>query len=501
MATQTQSAAGEGPEGGTVYRSAATAVVLAGSLRLIGLVSVFVLARLLSPSDFGIIALATATMALVDIFSALGLRQALLRIQRPERAHLDTAWTIQLILMTTLAAALAALAPAAAAFFEEPALAWVIVVLSLRFVCYGVANIGIVDFDRHLQFGRDLQMRVSVRVAALLGTVAAAVLLRSYWALAIGLVLQSALHAAASYAFHPYRPRLSLARRSELLNVSLWMFLAYAAQVVQNQAERLAVGRFAAIHSVGLYSVSKDLSSIFTLEIATALNRVTFVTTARRARPLHEEPDRAVAMLGAYAMIAAPLGLGLAAIAEDAILVLFGAPWGPAAPVLQLIAPASACYAVYKLIASSLQASGLARRAAVLSCSGAAVTAAAAFAAGVADGDGTSIAAAVLAANAAVLGGGILAFAQVARTSPWRLAAAVARPFAASAVMLVLVRAIIPDTGVVLADLAASISAGATVYSSALLLAWAAAGKPVGAEANALAAARRLVRVRRWSRG
>ena len=74
-----------------VYRSAATAVAIAWSLRLIGLVSVLVLARVLTPRDFGIVALATSVLALVDIFSALGLRQALLRIAAPERAHYDTA--------------------------------------------------------------------------------------------------------------------------------------------------------------------------------------------------------------------------------------------------------------------------------------------------------------------------------------------------------------------------------------------------------------------------
>ena len=475
-----------------VYRSAAAAVALAWALRLIGLVSVFVLARLLTPRDFGIIALASATMALIDIFSALGLRQALLRIAEPERAHLDTAWTIQLILMTLLAALLAALAPVAAAFFQEPVLAPVIAVLSLRFVLAGLTNIGIVEFDRHLQFGKDLQMRLTVRLAALAGTVAAAVLLRSYWALAIGLLLQSVLHVAASYRFHPYRPRFCLSKQAELLNVSLWFFLSYVAQVVQTQAERLAVGMFAPIHAVGLYSVSKDFSSIFTLEIATALNRVTFVTTAKRAAAPHEEPERAAAMLGAYAMIAAPMGFGLAAVAEDAVFLLFGAQWLAAAPLLQLIAPASALYAVYKLIASSLQAMGLARRAAIMSCTGALATVAALFAISAAAGDGRSIAAAALAVNAAVLAGGIAAYARLLRASALRLAAAVGRPLLASVAMMALVQMAPIETGSAPVDLFASILLGASSYVGSLILVWRLSGSPNGAEAHAVSLARRL---------
>ncbi|MGQ0589480.1 MAG: oligosaccharide flippase family protein [Sphingosinicella sp.] len=472
---------------GGVYRSAATAVALTWVLRLIGFCAVFLLARLLSPRDFGIMALAAAAMALVDIFSALGIRQALLRIPEPERAHLDTAWTIQLILLVVLAAVLAATAPAVAAFFDEPALAPVTAVLSLRFVLQGLANIGIVEFDRTLQLGKDLRMRVSVRLAALVGTVIAAVLLRSYWALAIGLVLQSALHLGASYLFHPYRPRFSLAKRAELLNVSLWMFLAYAAQVVHHQAERLAVGKIAATHVVGFYSIGKDLASIFTMEIATALNRVTFVTTARTGAPLHRDAGRAVAMLGSYAMIAAPAGIGIAAVAEDTVAVLFGAQWLAAAPLLQLIAPALALYAVYKLIVSSLQASGRARTAAIMSCAGAAATATSVFAVAAAGGGVLGIAAAALVLNAITLLAGMLVFARVSRVSTMRLAATVGRPFAAAAAMFLLVKLAAVETGYALADLGLSISLGAAAYAAALLSIWVASGRPEGAESTALA--------------
>ena len=466
-----------------IYRSAFTAVALTWSLRLIGLVSVLILARLLSPRDFGIAGLAMATAALVEIFSALGLRQALLRIDKPERAHLDTAWTIQLLLMGALAISMAALAPLAAWFYAEPALAPVIAVLALRFLFYGLVNIGIVDFDRHMEFGRDLRMRVGVRLVAFAGTLAAALLLRSYWALVIGLVLQSALFAAASYLVHPYRPRPSLAKRAELLGVSLWMFLAYAAQVVHHEVERLVVGRFSGMHLLGLYSVSKGLSHIFTQEIATALNRVTFVTTAQAKRPLSEEPERVARMLGAYAMIAAPMGLGLAATAEDAVAVLLGAQWTGAAPLLQLIAPASAFYAVYKLVASSLQASGKARDAAVLSGAGALLAVLVLTATAASGGGATGVAMAALIVSAAVLGAGTVIMARVADTGVSGLLAAVARPFAAAGVMLVLVRAA-PQSGTAMLDLTLSAAGGAAAYLATLCLLWIASGRPEGAEAE-----------------
>ena len=476
-----------------ICRGALLAVALQWSLRLVGLVSVFILARLLTPEDFGVAGLAMATVALVEIFSVIGLRQALLRIPAPDRSHLDTAWTIQLLLFGALAVLLVALAPLAAAFYGEPALAAVIAVLASRFLFLGIVNIGIVQFDRELDFGRDLRMRIGARLISFAATIAAALALRSYWALVIGLVLQSALFAAASYFAHPYRPRWSLARRAELLGVSGWMFLQFAAQIFHFQVERLVIGRFGGMHLLGLYSVSKDLSSIFTQEIATALNRVTFVTTARSGRSLAEAPERVALMLGAYAMIAAPLGLGLAAAADTIVAVLLGAQWLAAAPLLQWVAPASAFYAVYKLIASSLQAAGLERRAALMTLAGAVAAAAAVTGTALAGGGAVAIALTALAVATVLLAAGTLVIARVAGVAVLGPAAAVARPFAAAAAMLVLVRLAGPDSGIAALDLALEVTLGAGVYAAALWLLWVAAGRPAGAEAEALSLLERFV--------
>jgi len=469
------------PAGG-VYRSAATAVVIAWSLRLIGLVSVLVLARVLTPKDFGILALATSVLAVVDIFSALGLRQALLRIAKPERAHYDTAWTIQLLVLSVLAAILMAIGPLAARFYDEPVLGTLIPLLAICFIIDGLANIGVVDFERHLDFGRDLRMRLSVRLTSFAVTLSAALILQNYWALVIGTLLQSVLNAVASYIFHPFRPRFSLAKREELLGVSLWMFLASASQTIHSQIEKIVVGRIASRNVVGLYSVSKDLSSIFTVEIATALNRVTFVTTARTGRPLSADPDRLPAMLGAYALISAPLGLGLAATADQALPLLLGPQWVDAAPFLSIIAPACALYAIYKLIVVTLQASGDARVAALLSVAGAVsmimVTATLAL-----RGYGASaVAVGALVATAMLLGSGIILLAQKAEIGVVRLLTSVARPFVAATLMLLVLRTFdVGDIGP-LALLAVKALAGAALFAGAVTALWFGQGRPDGAE-------------------
>ena len=481
------------------FRGAALAVALQWSLRLVGLVSVVILARLLSPADFGIAGLAAAALAFVELLGMVGLRQALLRIEKPERADLDTAFTIQLILFTGMALAGLASAPLIARLYDEPALGAVIAALSCRYVLLGLVNIGIVDFDRKLDFGRDLRMRLSSRLLAFAVTLAAALILRSYWALVIGLICQSGFHSAASWLAHPYRPRLSLERRSALLGVSLWMFLNTIAQTVQQQVERLALGRFGSAHLLGLYSVSKDLSDIFTQEIATALNRVTFVAVARTNRPLDHSPERVPLLLGAYAMIAAPMGFGLAATSEDSIALLLGSQWSEAAPILELVAIYSAFFAVYRMITSALQASGEARLAAGLSSASAILLIVSIGLVSLIRPEVMALAWTALVANGAVLLAGLAVLAGVSRTSRADLLSALLRPFAAAAAMLVAVRAAAPESGIALVDLTGALVIGGVVFPLCLFGLWLSLGRPRGAESESLNMAGAMLR-RTWPR-
>jgi O-antigen/teichoic acid export membrane protein len=477
-----------------VFRSAFLAVALQWGVRAIGLVSVVIMARLLRPEDFGIIALALAASAFVELFGWIGLRQALLRVPEPERAHYDTAFTIQLGLFLMLGVLLAAAAPFAARFYGVPQVAPILWVLSVRLVFLAVVNIGVVDFEREMLFGRDMKMRLSVRLASLAVTVAAAFWLRNYWALVIGLVSYTGFYTVASYIAHPYRPRLDLSRRGELLGMSLWMFVSSLAEWVQTQIERLVLGRFAMPATVGLYSVSKDLSTIFTQEITTALNRVTFVTVASGQASASESRNVA-RVIGGYALIVAPLAAGLVATAPDAVAVLLGNKWLAAAPLLRIIAVYTGVQAIYLMTGSVLQASGFARRAALMSLAGAGLSAIAVAGAAWWWRTPEAVALAALAVNCTMLLVGLTLIAANAGLRLTGIVANLLRPvLAAAAMAAVLLGPAAVDTGSPFADLVTATCLGAAVYTALLGALWLAAGRPEGAENEGVLLLARLYR-------
>ena len=187
-------------------------------------------------------------------------------------------------------------------------------------------------------------------------------------------------------------------------------------------------------------------------------------------------------MLGAYALISAPLGFGLAATADQALPLLLGPRWADAAPFLSIVGPACALYAVYKLIVVTLQASGDARIAAFLSLAGAvsmvAITATLAL-----GGHGAiAVAAGALVATTLLLASGIILLARKAEIRVLKLVTSVERPFVAATLMLLVLQAFDMREIEPLALLATKAWAGAALFIGAVGALWVGQGRPDGAE-------------------
>ena len=110
--------------------------------RTIGLASTIILARVLVPADFGIVAMAMGVVALLELLSAFGLDAALIQRSDIDRVHYDTAWTFNVMLGGVIGVALVMLAWPAARFYQQPALAWVLLALAPAPLIQGFDNIG-----------------------------------------------------------------------------------------------------------------------------------------------------------------------------------------------------------------------------------------------------------------------------------------------------------------------------------------------------------------------
>jgi len=306
--------------------------------RMVGLISVLVLARVLTPADFGLVAMATAMIALVELFGWLGLETAL--IQRPgaTREHFDSAWTMNVLVGASVACVLLLSAWPLAWFYDDSRLVALVAFLALGPLIQGCENIGVVAFRKDLNFDREFRFLLSKRLLSFAITVALALWLRSYWALAIGMVFGRLAGVCISYALHPFRPRWSLSHAGDLLHFSLWLVAQNVFVFLKDRAPDFIIGKFAGAPALGMWSLANELSNLVGTELIQPMNRAALPTYSRLAEDRGALAGAYLSATGLVALLVTPLVVGLAAVAPLVVAVLLGPQWHPVGPLISLLA-------------------------------------------------------------------------------------------------------------------------------------------------------------------
>ena len=469
--------------------------------RALGVVSMVVLARLLVPEDFGIVAMAMSVVGLIELLGAFGFDNALIQRRTLERRHYDTAFTLNVLLGLASAILVAVASVPAASFSHEQALVPVMLVLAVSSLIQGFENSGTADFRRELKFDREFLFLGSKRLIAFLVTMAAAVALRSYWALVIGMVIGRVAAVALSYWFHPYRPRFCLSATRELLSFSGWLLATSILTFLRVRFAHFVIGRIGDARTVGLYTMGFEIAVLPTTELLAPINRAIFPAFAKVAHDFTSLKRAYLDMVGASTLFAVPAAFGLAAIAEPLVLTVLSEKWAQAVPLIQVLAFLGAAEAMINCASPAYMALGKPHIATILFGSRLAVTIPALIYAGVNYGimgiawvDMLSVVAAVP-INMAIV-------ARVVGIYPMETLRRAWRPLAGSVAMFFIVRAYIDcaaDLGLArdgLPMLISAIALGGACYVAVVALLWIASGRVEGTESGLLRVVQSKLRIR-----
>jgi lipopolysaccharide exporter len=305
--------------------------------RSIGIVSTLFLARLLVPGDFGLVAMATALGGMLDLLGSFSFDMALIQKKDAERRHYDTVWTFNVLFGLATSCGLLLLTQPAAAFYHEPRLEGVMQVLALSYAIGAFANAGVVSFRKDLQFRQEFLLIFWRRVATFIPTLVAAWILRSYWALLMGMVLGRLVNVILSYTMNAYRPRFSFAATRELFHFSKWMLLNNALAFLRHDGCTFMIGKIFGSSTLGIYALSYEISNLPSSELVAPINRVSFPGYAQLREPALIAKSYCK-LLGMIALLIFPMGVGIAAVAEPLVLTLLGAQWREAIPLIAILA-------------------------------------------------------------------------------------------------------------------------------------------------------------------
>ena len=332
--------------GRKIAKGAAWMVLFKVTERGLGLISTIILARLLVPSDFGLIAMAMAVIAVLDLLGAFSFDMALIQNLSAERRHYDTVWTFNILFAVFCAALLVLIAEPMASFYAEPRLTSVMYWLALGTFVQGFENIGVVAFRKQMTFDKEFKFLFGKKIASVLVTVPLAFALNSYWALVVGILTGRFAGVLLSYMTQSYRPRFSLAGFQELFHFSKWMLLNNLLNFLRFRSANFIVGKLSGPHSLGLFTVAYEIANLPTTELCAPINRAVFPGFANISNDADAFRQSFISIAGVIALLSLPAAFGIGITSDILVPVMLGQDWSETVPLIQILAVNGALLAI-----------------------------------------------------------------------------------------------------------------------------------------------------------
>ncbi len=302
-----------------------------GGSKVITVATTLVLARLLAPADFGVIALAQLTVALFSMLGDVGLTRTLIVRQDFDARAKGTVLTGVFALGAVVAVTLAATAPLVAALFDEPRLTDVLYALAPMALLTTVSWFYDSLLVRELEFSRRSAAQISQWLVYAAVAIPLAALGAGVWSMVIGLLAGIVTQNVVLLVVVPYhvRPAFEPSIAKDMYRTGRAFLAQSASEFIRQNVAYMIVGRVLGTAQLGYYSLAFRWSEIPHLAIADPVSQVTFPSYARLRHRREDYVQPFLRALRAVGLVACPLGLMLSAVADPLVRTLVGERWLP----------------------------------------------------------------------------------------------------------------------------------------------------------------------------
>lgn len=301
--------------------------------------SAIVLARIVSPRDVGLIAMAIVATGFVSVIRDLGVGAAVVQRQSLDDSYASTQFWVALLFGTFATLLLGLLAPLVADAYDEPRVTDVTRALALTFVLAGAGVVHQARLERQLRFSAV----AVVEIVAMTAGLSAAVLLASsgggVWSFVAQALVSAAATTAGLWLAESWRPtmtiNLSTAAAGSRFGAPLTAFNAL--NFVARNADYALIGRFLGSEPLGYYTLAYRLMLVPLQTIVSVTNRVMFPALAALQSDRDQARRRYLQSLSGAAFFALPLALSVGASADHLVPAVLGQGWEPAVPVIRIL--------------------------------------------------------------------------------------------------------------------------------------------------------------------
>lgn len=311
----------------TLILGAAWTVATRWTIKGTGFINTVIMARLLLPADYGIVAIAMLVVGLIQTLMDFAAATALLRKKDVTRDEVDSAWTLRWLQHMAAGLLMLIASPFAAIYFKEPRVEYVLWALAACVAISGAGNIGFTLAQKEFNFSLEFRHQVICKILGVVTTIAGGFWLRDYRALVIGIATGYISGMVFSYILHPYRPRWNTSKFGEIWAVTKWLMAAGVGGYILRKGDELIAARIGTSSDYGLYNVGADFGQLPTGEVGPAMLRAFLPVLVSMRGGIDDVNAAVVKTVSAINTITFPIGLGFAAIAGPATSLVLGPTW------------------------------------------------------------------------------------------------------------------------------------------------------------------------------
>jgi O-antigen/teichoic acid export membrane protein len=343
----------ETPKNGLGQRTFVGSVWLLG-LRVvqqgISLIQVTLLARLLSPEDFGLMGIALLAVQAIGVLVYTGYEFALIQEPDLKQEQIDTAWWVILARRLFIGACLVVLAVPIARLYEAPEAIPVLIAMALIQPLLGLTSPSLILFRRELEFRTVVEISLVSALAGLAVGVSSAFLLRNVWSLFLAILVSALTTLGLSYLRHPYRPRWRFSRDSlrKLSGYGRWMLGSAVLWFVYSQGSNVVSGWLFGVAALGLYQMASRFALLPSTQLGDVIQSATFPAFAE----IQHDQERVSRAYVRTTSLAAMVIIGMTVLTALGLPRLFvlilGEQWTEAAPLIPVIAFAAGLRALLR---------------------------------------------------------------------------------------------------------------------------------------------------------
>jgi O-antigen/teichoic acid export membrane protein len=308
--------------------------------KVLGFVTSIILARLLAPADFGLLAIGLLAINTMGIFRDLGFGAALIyKKDDSNHAAADTAFILLPVVASILFALAYLSAPSIAIFFNNTETEPIIRVLALTFVISSLGTVPSMLLEKELEFKKKVLPEVLPQVGYAVVTIGLALYGYGVWSLVYGQIVSAVLTAGLIWMVTDWRPsfRFNKGVARELFGYGKHILGASVLIFLITNIDSAIVGKMLGMEALGFYTLAATIANLPATQITFLISRVMFPAYSK----LQDDTD---AMKNAYlktlkyvSMLSIPAAFGIFVLAQDFVRVVLGERWMPAVPALQVL--------------------------------------------------------------------------------------------------------------------------------------------------------------------